>query len=259
MTMHQHTLDQLAELKLKGFKEAFILQSQNTHYLHMPFEERLAHLIESEVLYRKNDRMKRYLRAAKLKYKNAFLTDIEYTASRNLPREVIATLTKNQWIEQAQHIIITGATGTGKTYIACALASGAISCGYTAYYVRISKLLSEIKLARADGSYLAYLKKLTKMRLLILDDLGVSPMDGREAQELLEVIEDRAGGGSIIITSQLPVDHWYDYLNNDTVADAVLDRLVHNAYRLTLQGESMRKRNSTLNKKENVKEQNAIP
>ena len=128
MVMHQQTLDQLAELKLKGFKEAFILQTQNTHYLHIPFEERLAHLLDSEILYRRNDRMKRYLRASKLKYKSAFLADIEYTASRNLQREVIATLTKNQWIEQAQHIIITGATGTGKTHIACALAFHAISC-----------------------------------------------------------------------------------------------------------------------------------
>jgi len=258
MVMHQQTLDQLAELKLKGFKQAFILQTQNTDYIHMPFEERLAHLIESEILYRKNDRIKRYLRTSKLKYKNAFLSDIVYTASRNLQREVIASLMKNQWLEQAQNIIITGATGTGKTHIACALAFHAISCGYTAYYVRISKLLSEIKLARAEGCYLSYLKKMTKIRLLILDDLGVAPMDGRDAQELLEIIEDRIGVGSLIITSQLPIDHWYDYLNNDTVADAVLDRLVHNSYRLNLQGESMRKMNSTLYQKENDKDENDV-
>ena len=242
MAMHQHMLDQLSELKCKGLKEALILQSQSPDYLHMPFEERLAHLIESEVVSRKNERMKRYLRASKLKYKDAFLNDIEYTASRNLQREVIASLTKNQWIEQARNIIITGATGTGKTYIACALAHNAMAAGYNAYYARISKLLSEIKLARADGSYLSYLKKMTKIRVLILDDLGVSAMDAREAQELLEVIEERTGFGSIIVTSQLPVDQWYDYLNNGTVADAVLDRLVHNTYRLTLQGESMRKK-----------------
>jgi DNA replication protein DnaC len=242
MVIHQHTLDQLAELKLKGLKEAFILQTESPDYRHMPFEDRLAHLIDSEVVCRRNDRMKRYLRAAKLKYRNAFLNDIEYTASRHLQREVMASLTTNQWIEQAHNIIITGATGTGKTYIACALAHNAMASGYTAYYARISRLLSEIKLARADGSYLAYLKKMTKMRVLILDDLGVSPMDAREAQELLEVIEERTTVGSIIVTSQLPVDHWYDYLNNGTVADAVLDRLVHNSYRLTLEGESMRKK-----------------
>jgi DNA replication protein DnaC len=240
--MHQHTLDQLTELKLKGFKEAFILQSQSPDYMHMPFEERLAHLIDSEVVSRKNDRMKRYLRASKLKYKDALLNDIEYTASRNLKRQVISSLTTSQWIEQARNIIITGATGTGKTYIACALAHNAMVSGYNAYYARISKLLSEIKLARADGSYLSFLKRMTKVRLLILDDLGVSPMDAREAQELLEIIEERTGFGSIIVTSQLPVDHWYDYLNNGTVADAVLDRLVHNAYRLDLKGESMRKK-----------------
>jgi DNA replication protein DnaC len=242
--MFQHMLDQMADLKLKGFKEAFIQQNQNPDYLHMPFEERLAHLLDSEVVSRKNDRLKRYLRASKLKYKDAFLSDIEYAASRNLTRQVMSSLTTNQWIEQARNIIITGATGTGKTYIACALAYNAMVSGYNVYYARISKLLSEIKLSRADGSYLTFLKRMTRVRLLILDDLGVSPMDAREAQELLEIIEERTGFGSIIVTSQLPVDHWYDYLNNGTVADAVLDRLVHNAYRLELKGESMRKKMS---------------
>jgi len=248
--MYQQTLDQLAELKLKGFKEAFILQNQNPDFLQMPFEERLAHLLESEALYRKNNRIKQYLRAAKLKYRNAFLADIEYTASRNLERSLVTSLAKNQWIEQNHHVIITGATGTGKTYLACALAHNAIACGYTAAYIRISKLLSEIKLARADGSYLSWLKKMTKMKVLVLDDFGVSALDIRDAQELLEVIEDRAGFGSLIVTSQLPVDHWYDYLNNGTVADAVLDRLVHNSYRLNLMGESMRKMNPPLNDQE---------
>jgi DNA replication protein DnaC len=250
MAMHQQTLDQLAELKLVGLKQAVILQAQSPSYIHMPFEERLAHLVDSEAIFRNNNRIKRYLRASKLKHKNAFLEDIEYTASRNIQRSLIATLAKNQWLEQGHHIIITGATGTGKTYVACALAQNAISCGYTALYVRISKLLSEIKLARADGSYLSWLKKMSKIKILILDDFGVSPMDTREAQELLEVIEERTGLGSIIVTSQLPVDHWHDYLENGTIADAVLDRLVHNSYRLNLSGESMRKMNSISNKEQ---------
>jgi DNA replication protein DnaC len=243
MAMHQQLLDQISELKLKGLKEAYLLQMQTPNYIHMPFEERLAHLIDAETINRKNCRIKQYLRAAKLKYRNAFLEDIEYLANRNLERSQIATLAKNQWIEQQHNIIIEGATGTGKTYIACALAHNAIVGGYSAYYARISKLLSEIKLVRADGSYLSFLKRLTKMRVLILDDFGVAPMDTRDAQELLEIIEDRVGSGSTIITSQLPVENWHDYLSNGTVADAVLDRLVHNSYRLNLEGDTMRKRN----------------
>lgn len=241
--MHQQLLDQISELKLKGLKEAYLLQMQTPNYIHMPFEERLAHLIDAETINRKNCRIKQYLRVAKLKYRNAFLEDIEYLANRNLERSQIATLAKNQWIEQQHNIIIEGATGTGKTYIACALAHNAIVGGYSAYYARISKLLSEIKLVRADGSYLSFLKRLTKMRVLILDDFGVAPMDTRDAQELLEIIEDRVGSGSTIITSQLPVENWHDYLSNGTVADAVLDRLVHNSYRLNLEGDTMRKRN----------------
>jgi len=241
--MHQQILEQISELKLKGLKEAYMLQMQTPNYIHMPFEERLAHLIDAEIINRKNCRIKQYLRAAKLKYRNAFLEDIEYIASRNLNRSQIATLAKNQWIEQHHNIIIEGATGTGKTYLACALAHNAIVGGYSAYYARISKLMSEVKLVRADGSYLSFLKKLTKIRVLILDDFGVAPMDTRDAQELLEIIEDRVGSGSTIITSQLPVEDWHDYLSNGTVADAVLDRLVHNAYRLNLEGDTMRKRN----------------
>jgi len=241
--MHQQILEQISELKLKGLKEAYMLQMQTPNYIHMPFEERLAHLIDAEIINRKNCRIKQYLRAAKLKYRNAFLEDIEYIASRNLNRSQIATLAKNQWIVQHHNIIIEGATGTGKTYLACALAHNAIVGGYSAYYARISKLMSEVKLVRADGSYLSFLKKLTKIRVLILDDFGVAPMDTRDAQELLEIIEDRVGSGSTIITSQLPVEDWHDYLSNGTVADAVLDRLVHNAYRLNLEGDTMRKRN----------------
>jgi DNA replication protein DnaC len=241
--MHQQILDQLSDLKLKGLKEAYILQMQTPSYIHMAFEERLAHLIDSEIINRRNYRIKQYLRTARLKYRNAFLDDIEYLASRNLERSQIAALAKNQWIEQNHNIIIEGATGTGKTYLGCALAHNAIVGGFSAYYARISKLLSQIKLARADGSYLSFLKKMTKTRVLILDDFGVSPMDVRDAQELLEIIEDRVGAGSTIITSQLPVENWHDYLSNGTVADAILDRLVHNSFRLYLDGPSMRKRN----------------
>jgi len=249
MSTYQHTLDQLTDLNFKGFKEALISQKESPNYAQMSFDERLSHLIDAEHLYRRNSRIKQYLRKSKLKYKQALLEDITYPASRNLNRTMMLELANNDWLEHHHHIIITGATGTGKTYIACALAIHGICQGHTAYYCRISRLLSEIKVARADGSYLSYLKRITKMRILVLDDFGVSPMDAADVQELLEVIEDRVDLGSIIITSQLPVDQWYDYLNNATMADAVLDRLIHNSYRLNLQGESMRKLNSNLNQR----------
>jgi DNA replication protein DnaC len=240
--MLNHTMDQIAGLKLHGLQTALNEQmDQPGNYSNLSFEERLAHLVDREVTERRNQKIKRLLGLSRLKYKQAYVEDIEYHERRNLHRSQVQSLLQNQWINQKQNVIITGPTGTGKTWLACALAVNAITSEYSASYMRIAHLLSEIMLVRAEGSYLKWLKKISRYSLVILDDLGLSSLTISQAQELLEVIEERQGSGSCIITSQLPVKEWYSYFKNPTVADAIMDRLVHNAYRINLQGDSMRK------------------
>jgi len=240
--MIDHTLDQISQLKLAGLKAALLEQmEQPNHYADMSFEERLSYLIDREVLDRKSRKTKRMLRASKMKYKPVFSEDIDYQAARNLKRSVVKSLLQNNWIQQHQNVVITGPTGTGKTYLACVLGNQAILSGYSVYYTRISPLVSDIAMARAEGTYPRLMKRITHFDLLILDDFGLSSLTTGQAQELLEVIEERTGTGSHIFTSQLPVKEWYSYFNNPTLADAIMDRVIHNAHRLDLKGESMRK------------------
>lgn len=240
--MLNHTLDQIASLRLLGFKEALIEQSeQPTLYSDMSFEERLSFLIEKEVQDRKNRKIIRLIRNAKLKYKGANLADIDYHSKRELKKDQIAALSQNQWIEQFNNLIITGPTGTGKTWLSNALTNHFIAQGYSALYKRIAQLINEVSLVRAEGTYIQWLKKISRFQVLVLDDLGLTDLTTQQAQELLEVVEERNGSGSIIVTSQLPVKEWYSYFKNPTLADAIMDRLIHNAYRINLKGESMRK------------------
>ena len=241
--MLEHTLDQITKLKLQGFKSALIEQTESPGpYLEMAFEERLALLVDKEVIERKNRAVKRMLRASNLKYKQAHLADIDYREARGMDKKLINSLALNTYIEEKQNIIITGPTGTGKSFIASALANQAILAGFSAYYSRVSTLLAQIALLRGDGSYLSWLKKLARFKLLILDDLGLSALTTIQTQELLEVIEERSATASIIVTSQLPVKEWYTYFSNvPTLADAIMDRLTANSYRIKLKGESMRK------------------
>lgn len=248
MSIIQNTIEDIKSLKLHGFNSALEMQLSNTIYLKMSFEERLSHLVKNEVTERRNKKIKQLLSRSKLKYKQAFIEDTDYRPSRNLDKSMLLTMAQNEWLIRNQNIIISGPTGTGKTYLACALGNNAIAAGHSVFYIRLSKLFSEIKLVRADGSYLSWMKKLARFNVLILDDFGSGPMKASDAGELLEVVEDRSYTGSIIITSQLPVAEWHGYLNQPIVADAVLDRLIHNSYRIELKGESMRKIKSTIPK-----------
>ncbi len=234
-------IDQATTLSLSGVKQSLLFQNETTQYHSLPFEERLFHLFEAEINQREDKRIKRMLSIAKLKDKNASLDQIEYLPSRGLDKSVILSLSTCEYINKNQNILITGATGVGKSFLAQAFARQAIFSGYRTKYYRITSLLQEIKMARLEGSYTKILAKISKFKLLILDDFGVSPLKGDEINDLFEIIEDRTFTGSIIITAQLPIKEWYAYLGNETIADAMMDRLIHTAHKIELKGDSMRK------------------
>lgn len=233
--------DQLDTLGCNGFKSALIKQESDANYAQLSFTERLYQLLEAEVSERNNRRIKRLLSQAKFKDQQASLEALEYDAKRGLERSVILSLASNGYITKKQNILITGATGVGKSFLAQALAKNAIFEGYSARYYRVTRLLEEIKLARLEGTYTKALAKLSKYSLLILDDFGVTPLKGDEVNDLFEVIEERTLSGSTIITAQLPVKEWHAYLQNETIADAMMDRLIYSAHRIEMKGESMRK------------------
>jgi len=245
--MNQTTvINKINDLNYKGLKEAYIRQIEDTTYHQLSFEERIYNLLEAQELFLHNKRIATNLRASKIKDKQAAVEDIEYSATRVINRELLQALITMDFIRQHQNIIITGKTGTGKSYIAQALANRAILDGFRVFYIRVPTLLEEIKIARADGTYTNLLRKYSKFQLLILDDFGVSQMSVDDSTNLFEIIEDRTEVNSLIITSQLPVSQWYEYLNNGTVADAILDRVVHSSHRIELEGESMRKLRSNI-------------
>ncbi len=247
--MNQSTIiDKMNDLKYYGMKETYVRQVEDVNVSKLSFDERFYALLDAQETYLHNKRIHSNLRASKIKDKQSSLEDIDYNAKRKLDKSLIKSLATMDFIRNHQNLIITGKTGTGKSYIAQALANRAIIDGFRAYYIRVPTLLEEIKLSRADGTYTSLLRKYSKFQLFILDDFGISPMTTDDATNLFEIIEDRTQINSTIITSQLPVSQWYDYLNNDTIADAILDRVVHSSHRIELQGESMRKLKSTINK-----------
>lgn len=235
------TLDKLKGLRLYGMATAWSGQLHDAQMNALACEERFGLLVDAEWLYRQNRRLERYLGEAKLKLGHACLEDIDYAPRRQLDRALVRQLATCQWVADHQSIVITGATGTGKTYLACALAQQACRKGFRALYRRLPRLFEELALAHADGSYMRLLAKFARVDVLVLDDYGLTALRDIDRRDLLEIFEDRYGTRATILTSQLPTTKWHDYLGDPTIADSICDRVLHNAYRLVLQGPSRRK------------------
>lgn len=234
---------QLDTLGMKGFKHSFEKQSLDPNFTKLSFEERLYNLLEAEINERSNKRIKRMITQAKFKDPNVSLSDITYESKRELDRSMILSLSNNEFINKNQNILIHGATGTGKSTLAQALAKNAIYDNYSSRYYRVNTLLEEIALARLEGTYTKILSKISKYDILILDDFGISPLKPDQINDLFEVIEERTLNGSTIITAQLPISEWHSYLQNETIADAFMDRLIHTSHKIYLKGNSLRKMN----------------
>ena len=237
----QQTLHNLKALRLPGMATAFEEQQSNAAVTGLSFDERFSLLVDREQIWRENRRLTRLLREARLKSSQACVEDIRYGGGRKLDRSLMAQLSSCQWIRSHQNLVLTGATGCGKTWLACAFGNAACRQGLSVIYVRTPRLFEELRIAHGDGSFGKRLAVLAKTDLLILDDWGLAPLNQVERNDLLEVLDDRVSTRATLITSQLPSTHWHAYLNDPTLADAILDRVLHSAHKVTLMGESMRK------------------
>ncbi len=246
------TLDSLNRLKLHGMAAALSEQLTQSSTHGLSFEERLGLLVDRELTYRDNRRLTRLLQLAQLKQR-ACLEDIDLRSRRGLDRAQLASLASCDWVRAAHNLIVHGPTGSGKTFLACALAHQACRQGLSAVYLRAPRLFEELNLCHADGSFRKRLAALAKVSLIVIDDFAIAPIAARERSDLLEVLDDRVGTRSTIITSQLPIEHWHDYIGDPTLADAILDRLLHSAHKIHLEGESMRKRAAAENEKTTAK------
>jgi len=236
------TLTQLNSLRLTGMANALMQQQDQPHaYEELGFIERLALLVNSEITSRDNRKITRLLKQARLRL-NAQPADINYRTQRGLSKDTVAQLLQFDWVRQHRNLLIGGPTGTGKTFLACALGQSACEQGFSVRYYRASRLLEMLTIAHGDGSFGKVLMQLAKTDVLIIDDWGLEVLTRQQRTDLLEVIEDRNGHGSTVITSQLPTSHWHDVIGDPTLADAILDRLLHNAHKIQLKGESMRKK-----------------
>lgn len=238
--LNEHTINQLRTLRLDGMVRAIEDQASSAAASALGFEERLSLLVQREVAWRDERRVTRLLKAARLKVSTACVEDINWRASRGLDRSLFAALAGCDWLRQGHSLLITGATGCGKTWLACALAHQAARSGFSVLYTRAARLFDELQVAHGDGSFARRLAQLAKLDLLVLDDFAISPIGAAERNDLLELLDDRVGARSTLITSQLPVRAWHAYLDDPTLADAILDRVVHSSHKIELKGRSLR-------------------
>ncbi len=239
--MIQQTLEKLYSMRLTGMAEAFQQQLDDPELATLSFEERIGWLVDRHWTWRENKSLARRLSSARLKDRQACLEDVDYRAVRGLDRAQVRTLAECDWVGRHQNLILTGPCGVGKTYLACAFAQQAIRHRFTALYARQPRLFRDLTLARADGSLYKLYRKLARVDVLIVDDWVMTPLAERERRDFLEICEDRYDTRSTILTSQIPVPQWHEQIGDPTLADSILDRLVHNAHRIELQGTSMRK------------------
>jgi DNA replication protein DnaC len=241
--LNQQTINKLYELKLTGMADAFADQIKQPDMDRLSFAERFGLIVDRQWTWKENNRMDRYLKNARLKL-NACMEDIDYKTPRGIDQSVMMNLISCDWVKRHHNIIITGPTGAGKTFLACALTNKACREGYRSFYIRSPKFSYQMALAKGDGSYGKTINRLAKAHVLVIDDLGLTPMTDAERRDLLEVLEERHGHASTIVTSQLPVEHWHEQIGDPTIADAILDRLIHNAHKinLSMKGGSLRKK-----------------
>jgi DNA replication protein DnaC len=244
------TLEKLRAMRLSGMAEALLEQKQQAGARKLDFDERLGLLVDAEYLHRQNRQQERRLREAKLRQSQASLEDFDAPLKRGLDLSLLRELMRCQWIDEHQNILITGLTGVGKTYFACALGQLACRRGNRVLYRRTPRFLDELTMARADGTLPRLLAKLARFDLLILDDWGLAKLRDQDRRDLLEVIDDRDAARSTVLASQIPVEKWHDYLGDPTIADAISDRLLHGAHRIVLKGPSKRKPRKETAKKE---------
>jgi DNA replication protein DnaC len=239
--LREPTMEKLQTMRLGAMAAAWTEQQRSADTVALTFDERFAMLVDAEWMMRENKKMSRALKEAKLRIAEASIEGIDYPPRRELDKAVVRQLRTCTWVEQHQVVLISGAAGTGKTYVSCALAQQACRKGFRAMYRRAPRLFDELRLARADGSYPRLLSRIARVDVLVIDDFAIAPVADSERRDLLEVLEDRYAMRATVISSQLPPDHWHAYLADPTVADAICDRVLHGAHRIALKGPSRRK------------------
>jgi DNA replication protein DnaC len=239
--LREPTIDKLHTMRLRVLASTWLEQDKSPDVLALTFDERLALLVDAEALARENARLAKNLKDAKLRIAGACVEGIDFSRERQLDKAVVRQLGTCRWIDEHQTVIVTGATGTGKTYFACALAHQACRKGFRVFYRRVPRLFDELRLARADGSYPRLLARIAKTDVLVLDDFAIAPLTEDARRDLLEILEDRYGLRATLITSQLKHERWHDFLADPTVADAICDRVLHGAHKIALAGPSRRK------------------